>query len=134
MQTGIVLDQRYMEHDPGRGHPERPERIGVLLPSVSGEPGTVRVEPRAATGDEITLVHEDGYFEDVARPRGVTRYAFDADTPVSGRSFDIACLAAGGLLELIDRVVAGELRNGFALVRPPGHHAERDRAMGFCLF
>jgi acetoin utilization deacetylase AcuC-like enzyme len=94
----------------------------------------VRVAPRLATGDEITLVHGEGHYEQVARTRALSRFAFDADTPVSARSFDTACLAVGGLLALLDEVMAGRLRNGFALVRPPGHHAERDRAMGFCLF
>jgi acetoin utilization deacetylase AcuC-like enzyme len=134
MTTGIVLDPRYMDHDPGAGHPERPERIGVLLREALDRPDTVRVEPRAATPEEITLVHGEGHFERVARTRDMARFAFDADTPVSARSFDTACLAAGGLLNLLDEVVAGRMGSGFALVRPPGHHAERDRAMGFCLF
>jgi acetoin utilization deacetylase AcuC-like enzyme len=134
MKTGIVLDQRYMDHDPGPGHPERPERIGVLLSGVLERPEVARVEPRLATADEITLVHGEGHFEQVARTRALPRSAFDADTPVSARSFDTACLAVGGLLALLDEVMAGRLRNGFALVRPPGHHAERERAMGFCLF
>jgi len=134
MSTGIVLDERYMEHDTGHGHPERPERIGVLLPGLPGRPGLVRVAPRPATGDEITLVHGEGHFERVARTRALSRFAFDPDTPVSMRSFDTACLAVGGLLTLLDEVMAGRLRNGFALVRPPGHHAEPNRAMGFCLF
>jgi acetoin utilization deacetylase AcuC-like enzyme len=134
MRTGIVLDPRYMEHDTGHGHPERAERIGIFLPAVLDRTDVVRVAPRQATADEVTLVHGAGHFEKVARTRGLSRFAFDADTPVSARSFDTACLAVGGLLALIDDVMAGRLRNGFALVRPPGHHAERDRAMGFCLF
>ncbi len=134
METGIVVDARYMQHETGYGHPERPERIGVFLSGVLDRPDVVRVPPRPATPEEITLVHGEGYFEGVARPRGVDRYAFDADTPVSSASFDTACLAAGGLLSLLDEVMAGRLRRGFAFVRPPGHHAERERAMGFCLF
>jgi acetoin utilization deacetylase AcuC-like enzyme len=132
--TGFVLDRRFLEHDTGSGHPERPERIGVLFDAIRSEPGLRQVEPRPATPEEITLVHEEGHFVHVARTREIPRYAFDADTPVSSRSFDAACLAAGGLLALIDEVVAGRLKNGFAFVRPPGHHAERARAMGFCLF
>ena len=134
MSTGIVLDARYLEHDPGPGHPERPQRIAVLLSSLAEGGGVTRVEPRLATGDDVTLVHGEGHFENVQRTRTRSRFAFDADTPVSAHSFDTACLAAGGLLALLDEVVAGRLRNGFAFVRPPGHHAERDRAMGFCLF
>ncbi|MGH7292233.1 MAG: histone deacetylase family protein, partial [Myxococcota bacterium] len=134
MATGIVLDPRYMAHDPGRGHPERPERIGVLLPALLEPPDLQRVEPRLATAEEITLVHRAGHFDHVAQTRGVGHYAFDADTPACADSFDTACLAVGGLLALLDEVVAGRLDNGFAVVRPPGHHAEPDRAMGFCLF
>jgi acetoin utilization deacetylase AcuC-like enzyme len=123
-----------MEHNPGPGHPERPERIGVFLPELLEQPGLVHVEPRLATADDITLVHGPGHFEQVARTRAMSHFAFDADTPVSAGSFDTACLAVGGVLELLDAVVAGRVDNGFALIRPPGHHAERDRAMGFCLF
>ena len=134
MTTGLVLDRRYMEHDPGPGHPERPERIGVFLPALRDRSGLTRVAPRPATEEEITLVHGESHFENVARTRTLSRFAFDADTPVSAGSFDTACLAVGGVLALLDEVVAGRLRTGFALIRPPGHHAERDRAMGFCLF
>jgi acetoin utilization deacetylase AcuC-like enzyme len=133
-ETGIVLDPRYMEHDTGRGHPERPERIGVLLRSSLERPGLRRLEPRLATPEELTLVHDEGHFVNVARTQDLAHYAFDADTPVSSHSFATACLAAGGLLSLVDEVMSGSLRNGFAFVRPPGHHAERGRAMGFCLF
>ncbi len=133
-ETGFVLDERYTHHDTGAGHPERAQRIEVLLPVFAERPGLRRVAPRAATGDEITLVHDDGHFEAVASTRGVAHGAFDGDTPFSAESFDTATLAAGGLLEVLDQVMAGELGNGFAMVRPPGHHAERARAMGFCLF
>jgi len=132
--TGFVLDERYMRHDTGAGHPDRAERIEVLLSSVAEGPGLRRLAPRRATAGEITLIHDPGHFEAVARTKGVARSAFDADTPVSADSFDTAMLAAGGVLALVDQVMAGSLANGFAMVRPPGHHAERDRAMGFCLF
>ena len=69
---------------------------------------------RAATPEDIMLVHGEGHFEHVARTRGMPHYAFDADTPVSARSFDTACLAVGGVLSLCDEVVAGRVRNGFA--------------------
>lgn len=132
-ETGLVLDGRYQEHDTGRGHPERPERIAVLS-GLADDDTLCRVEARLATPEEITLVHGVGHVEAVARTAGAARAAFDADTPVSARSFEVASLAAGGVLALIDEVMAGSLQNGFACVRPPGHHAERDRAMGFCLF
>ncbi len=134
MDTGLVLDERYTRHDTGEGHPERSQRIEVLLSSIHEGPGLRCIAPRLATADEITLVHDDRHFAAVASTSGVERTSFDADTPVSAASFDTACLAAGGLLALIDEVLAGSVANGFAMVRPPGHHAERDRAMGFCLF
>jgi acetoin utilization deacetylase AcuC-like enzyme len=134
MSTGLVLDPRYMEHDTGSGHPERPERIGVFLSTALEHPGVVRVAPRLATPEEIMLVHGEGHFDRVARTRALERFAFDADTPVSAGSFEVASLATGGVLELLDAVMVGRLRRGFALIRPPGHHAERERAMGFCLF
>ncbi len=132
--TGFVLDERYLRHDTGAGHPERAQRIEVLLSSVAEGPGLRRLAPRCATAEEITLVHDPAHFESVASTKGIAHSAFDADTLVSADSFDTAMLAAGGLLTLIDRVMEGDLANGFAMVRPPGHHAERGRAMGFCLF
>jgi acetoin utilization deacetylase AcuC-like enzyme len=134
MKTGLVLDERYTHHDTGQGHPERSQRIEVLLSSIGEPAGVKRLSPRPATPDEIVLVHAESHFDAVAGTRGVSRAAFDADTPVSAESFDTACLAAGGLLTIIDEVMEGSLENGFAMVRPPGHHAERGRAMGFCLF
>src|SRR5271167_1653413 len=98
MKTGIVLDRRYMAHDTGSGHPERAERIAALLPDMAARPGLVRVEPRPASGDEITLVHGEGHFDRVARTRTLPRFAFDSDMPVSAGSFDTACLAVGGVL------------------------------------
>jgi acetoin utilization deacetylase AcuC-like enzyme len=133
--TGIVIDPRYLDHDTGRGHPERRERIAVLLDMLSAPQANLRpVAPRAATGDELALVHDGAYVERVAATQNLPRYAFDADTPTCPKSYETARLAAGGLLALLDATMAGEVRNGFAFVRPPGHHAERDRAMGFCLF
>jgi acetoin utilization deacetylase AcuC-like enzyme len=132
--TGVVIDPRYLEHDTGRGHPERPARIAVLEELVRGLPGIAQVSPRPATPEELTLVHAEGYFDEVQQTRDLPAYAFDPDTHTSARSFDTACLAAGGLLAVIDEVIGGRFHNGFAFVRPPGHHAERGRAMGFCLF
>lgn len=132
--TGVVIDSRYQDHQPGAGHPERPERIGVLLPVIDAAADLTRVPARPAAGDELALVHDGAYVEEVAATQHKPWFAFDADTPTSPRSYATACLAAGGFLALLDAVMSGEVRNGFAFVRPPGHHAERHRAMGFCLF
>ncbi|MBI3783196.1 MAG: histone deacetylase [Deltaproteobacteria bacterium] len=133
--TGIVIDPRYQEHETGVGHPERPERIGVLLSALEESmEGLSAIPPREASGEEIALVHDGAYVADVEATAHKQRFAFDPDTPTSPRSYDTARLAAGGFLALLDAIVAGEVDNGFAFVRPPGHHAERHRAMGFCLF
>lgn len=136
LKTGVVLDARYQEHDPGPGHPERADRIGSLLRRLDTHrrPGLVRLAPRLATHEEIALVHDPGLIGRVAASAQQAAAAFDADTRVCARSYETALLACGGLLRVLDAVMEREVDNGFALVRPPGHHAERDRAMGFCLF
>ena len=136
LQTGIVLDARYQDHNPGPGHPERAERIGALLSRFASyeRDGLKRFDPRRATHEEIALVHDTSLIGQVAASAGLEAAAFDADTRVSAQSYETALLATGGLLTLLDAVMEREVDNGFALVRPPGHHAERNRAMGFCLF
>jgi acetoin utilization deacetylase AcuC-like enzyme len=136
MKTGIVLDRRYEAHETGAGHPERPERIRAirdLMASYRRE-GLVALEPRVATPEELALNHAPEHVGRVAATADRAFTAFDADTPVSSRSYETARLAAGGFLRLLESVLAGDVQNGFAFVRPPGHHAEADRAMGFCLF
>jgi acetoin utilization deacetylase AcuC-like enzyme len=132
--TGIVLDERMLAHDPGHGHPERPERLRVLHHHLGDAPGLIRIGARPASADEIALVHAPALVERVAATAGLPCVIFDPDTRTSPGSWEAARVAAGGLVELCDAVLADEVTNGVALVRPPGHHAERARAMGFCLF
>jgi len=136
LRTGIVIDPRYEAHDPGPGHPERPARLAALRAALDGcsRRGLIRIEPRSASAEDLALVHDPGYLGEVAASAHHERFAFDADTWVSAASYETARLAAGGVLALADAVMAGEVDNGLACVRPPGHHAEADRAMGFCLF
>jgi acetoin utilization deacetylase AcuC-like enzyme len=136
VKTALVVDRRYQAHDPGRGHPESPERIQVILDALGNyrRPGLLALEPRPATAAEIALNHDEAHIASVAATAGRPFHAFDADTPTSSRSYETAILAAGGVLALLEAVMAGDADNGFAFVRPPGHHAEADRAMGFCLF
>jgi acetoin utilization deacetylase AcuC-like enzyme len=136
LRTGIVIDTRYQDHYTGRNHPERPARIGTLLSLVEKyqRPGIKRFDPRPATPEEIALIHDPAHVGRVAATAEKTYFAFDADTPVSSQSYATALLATGGLLTVLEAIMTHEVDNGFALVRPPGHHAERNRAMGFCLF
>ena len=121
---------------PGRGHPERPERLRVLLDLAETlDPARFQLlPPRAASRSEITLCHDPEYVRLVESTASLSQYALDGDTITSPESFAVASLATGGFLKLLDSVAAGESSNGFAIVRPPGHHALRNRAMGFCLF
>ncbi|MEA2625271.1 MAG: hypothetical protein QOD06_1316 [Candidatus Binatota bacterium] len=136
LRTGVVFDEACLGHDTGSQHPERPDRLRAIRRLLDEIPaGRLREVPgRAATPEELSLVHEPEHVERVAATAGLDRFKFDADTATSRGSFAAAERAAGGALALADAIVAGEVDNGFAFVRPPGHHAERDRAMGFCLF
>jgi acetoin utilization deacetylase AcuC-like enzyme len=136
LRTGIVLDRRFQHHDVPPGHPERPERIGALLELMErySRRDLTRIDPRPATPDEISSNHDRRYIEEVKATAGETGVAFDWDTQAYSESYETALLAAGGVLELVDHMMAGKVDNGFAMVRPPGHHAEADRAMGFCFF
>jgi acetoin utilization deacetylase AcuC-like enzyme len=134
--VGVVADPRCLEHDAGPWHPERPERLAVLHELLESPrlAGLVRLEARLATPADLELVHTPGHVARVAATDGVDHHAFDPDTHVSARSWEAARVAAGSVLAAADAVMAGEVEAALALVRPPGHHAEADRAMGFCLF
>lgn len=135
-KTAVVVDGEYLKHDPGDFHPERPERIQVLL-ELAGELEREKFQilpPRAADRSDIETCHGADYVSLVQSTSKTNRFALDGDTVTSRDSFGVGLLAVGGFLRLLDALAAGESRNGFALVRPPGHHALRDSAMGFCLF
>ncbi|HUY18981.1 MAG TPA: histone deacetylase [Candidatus Binataceae bacterium] len=136
LRTALVTDRRYLNHHPGRVHPERPERVEAMIEMAEGltRDGLTFLPPREATLDELELCHERDYIASVARTAGLDRYAFDADTTTSPESYRTALLAAGGVLTAAEAVLEGVVDNGFAIVRPPGHHALPARAMGFCLF
>jgi len=165
----IIKDDRYLEHNAGDGHPESPDRLRVIHGLVDREFSSLPlIPPRLATTNELALVHDASYIQAVANTAGRTHSQLDPDTGLSARSYEIACLAAGGLLEAVDALLGtpphlyplpvGERTSGnpplpsgeragvrggtelqtpksiFAFVRPPGHHAEPQRGMGFCLF
>jgi acetoin utilization deacetylase AcuC-like enzyme len=136
MRTGIVTDECFLAHDTGARHPERADRLRAIQRALDDRvrPDLQKVPARDATADELSRVHVPEHVATVAATARLTRFAFDADTPTSSGSFAAARRAAGGVLALVDAVMDRRVDNGFAFVRPPGHHAERDRAMGFCLF
>jgi len=135
-RSAVVIDPEFLKHDPGQLHPERPQRLKVLLELARGLDSQKfqLLPPRAASREDIASCHTGEYIDLVQATSTVNRCALDGDTVTSRDSFGVGLLATGGLLKLCDAIAAGEARNGFALVRPPGHHALKDRAMGFCLF
>jgi acetoin utilization deacetylase AcuC-like enzyme len=135
-RIGLVADPRCLDHRPPSGHPERPARLQALLDLADSLPpaGPVRLSLRPASSEEIMAVHTAPHYLHLAKSAGHDGQMFDPDTYASAGSFQAALAAAGGLLTVIEAILRGEIENGFALVRPPGHHAESDRAMGFCLF
>jgi len=135
MKTAFHIDPIYARHRNPDGHPERVARIEALLELSrrAGELGvTVLPATRRATHEELTLVHTAEYVDAIASTMG-RAIMLDPDTFTVPDSYDVARHAAGAMLDVVDRVVAREFDNAFAAVRPPGHHAESERAMGFCL-
>jgi acetoin utilization deacetylase AcuC-like enzyme len=131
----VFSSARFADHVTPPGHPERVSRGEVLL-SVAADlrsAGADVVEPRRATDDELLRVH-DGDHLTVLRETAGRAVALDPDTFTSPETYEVARLAAGAATGAVDAVLDGAVTRAFALVRPPGHHAERARAMGFCFF
>lgn len=124
-----------LEHDTGYGHPERAERIRALEAELErrGWLGWERREAPRASEEQLLAVHSREHV-DAVRELSAREGAFDLDTPLSQGSWEAALHAAGGACALVEALLTGGERLGFAGLRPPGHHAERARAMGFCLF
>jgi acetoin utilization deacetylase AcuC-like enzyme len=135
-RTAVVVDKDYLKHLPGDAHPERPERIQVLLDLAAGldRQKFALLPPRSASRSDVEHIHAVDHVRLVESTSTVNRYALDGDTITCRDSFGVALLAVGGFLNALDSIAEKESENGFALVRPPGHHALRNRAMGFCLF
>ena len=121
-------------HDPGRSHPERPARLEAVTAGVRRcQVPATWVSPRPATRQELERVHAPGYLDAMAAFCAAGGGAVDADTVVSGGSWDAAVLGAGAAVDATERLAAGEADAAFVAVRPPGHHATAARAMGFCV-
>jgi acetoin utilization deacetylase AcuC-like enzyme len=136
MPVTIISSERFVDHVTPVGHPERPERAEVLhavASSFRAQGGEV-IEPRSATNQDLLRVHTQEHVDAITATRGKATM-IDEDTFTSPDSDDIARLAAGAVLTGVDRVLDGvKGSRALVLVRPPGHHAEADRAMGFCLY
>jgi len=157
--VAFVSSPRYVDHDTGPHHPERPNRIraihralraagfvdspdpfadydlGVDLgPMPQASQKLLEIDPVPATVEQITAVHPLEHVRKVRWTSEVGGGAIDADTHVSLDSYDLALLSAGAVVTACDAVMSGQARRAFTASRPPGHHAEPDRAMGFCLF
>lgn len=130
---GLLADERYFMHETG-AHVETPDRLRSVYDMLDrdglGE-RMVAIEPRLASIEEVALNHSLSYIDML---KGMGAGSLDADTVVSDRSYETALLAVGGCLNMVDGIIKGDISTGLALVRPPGHHAETVRGMGFCLF
>src|SRR5262245_6517572 len=133
-QALIITDERMLAHENGPGHPERPDRLRAILDALERRPvnGVVRSSAPMASRGALERVHRSSYIDGIEALRGQS-IQLDADTAVSPGSVDAAHLAAGAALAAVEPAVNQGVPS-LALVRPPGHHAEADRAMGFCLF
>src|SRR5258708_30232435 len=149
MTTALIFDPIFLEHITPQHHPERPERLKVVMDVLRSlnwleRGGLVQLVPRAATVDELATVHERDYIQSVEEAsRKVaeeqssggrkTRF-FATDTYVSAHSYEAAIKAAGASLTAIDAIMKGAVDNAYCLVLPPGHHAVAESAMDICLF
>lgn len=137
LKTAVLQHEAFLAHDPGPRHVEIPQRLVGLYRELARPEQRQRFlfpDFAAATEDTLALNHDRRYIAQVATTAGHSRKCLDPDTYTSARSYEAACLAAGAVVRAVDLVTTGEIDNAFALIRPPGHHAEHDHSSGFCLF
>lgn len=134
--VGLVYHPDFLIHTQDH-HPERKERLEHILDALEKQESRVRtkmLKPEPAPVDTVALVHDPGYIRSISEACVRGRHFLDMDTYLVGQSYQVALLAVGGALNGLAEVCQGQYRKVFALVRPPGHHAEKNRGMGFCLF
>src|SRR5215468_10505847 len=136
MKVGYVIDDVFLGHRAPGAHPERPERlvaVGRALKDAGAPERAERIAARPAKEEELGSIHTSSYISDLVREVPGRSGFLDADTFFSPGSWEAALAAAGSAIDLTLASVHGRIHRGVAVVRPPGHHAEPDRAMGFCL-
>ena len=138
MTTALITHADCLKHEMGPHHPECPERLAAVLKGLehAGLLNSLAVfDAPLATREMIERAHDPDYVSEIFSAAPQTGYAYlDPDTSMNPKSLDAARRAAGAVVDGVDRVMAGEIRNAFCAVRPCGHHATHDRAMGFCIF
>jgi acetoin utilization deacetylase AcuC-like enzyme len=138
MTTAIVHNSVSTQHDTGPGHPECPQRYARVLEALRADtalwPSLLELDAPLAPRGDVQACHSPAHFKSVEKAVSSGIAHLDADTIVSLRSLDAALRAAGGACKAVDTVMTGVSTNAFVPVRPPGHHATSERAMGFCLF
>jgi acetoin utilization deacetylase AcuC-like enzyme len=135
MSLIVIASERFADHQTPPGHPEAPERAEVMdvIAQEWLKRGGEVVAPRQVTREQLLRVHSAEHLRRMSETAGAS-VALDPDTYTSPDTHEIALLSAGAGVDMVERVLGGEQQRTLALVRPPGHHAERGRAMGFCLF
>ncbi len=133
-KVGLIYDDIFLAHETPEWHPECKERLIAIIDALKSSEiwdKLIHIKPRKADFSEIEAVHTHDYIE---RLKGMRAGYADPDTYISANSLEAALYAAGAVTEAIDRCKKGEVERAFCAVRPPGHHAEAGRAMGFCIF
>jgi acetoin utilization deacetylase AcuC-like enzyme len=143
MTTALIYDERYLQHQPGPEHPDQPQRLRAIVERLHSThlwEQLVHIPVAPAEAAAVEALHDRSYIQRVrAACEAGEKFIDEEDSEVCPLSYEVALLAVGGTLAAVDAVMAGAyrgttVRNAFCAVRPPGHHAERDRCMGFCLF